>query len=182
MRGQECLRQPLTEAVGDVRERVNRPEGLRENDHRVCRAMRKPASGVLRTGLTRRVARSIAGAAEFDPAVAGQDAKKASFRVNRDFRLSKEGVPYKTPFAVEIAAGGKRNPGSRARFHVDHAGALLAAGCCFMSPAYVRRTDGPFKRPFPRRNRAERRHRRSCSPRWGVGTKPDPPGPSRAAV
>jgi len=74
----------------NFRERVNVVEGLRENNDRACCAMNKPAYDILRAEFTQRVAQSIAGAAKFDPAVAGQDGKKASFRINREIRLSKD--------------------------------------------------------------------------------------------
>ena len=50
--------------------------------------MSKPSYDILRGEFTELVAQVIAATATFDPAVAGQDPKKALFRINRDLRFS----------------------------------------------------------------------------------------------
>lgn len=121
----------------NTRELVNYLEGLAENNNRAWFAMNKPSYDILRSEFTQLVVRVIAETARFDPAVAGQDPKKAQFRINRDIRFSNDKSPYKTNFSAVIAPGGKKDPGSHYYFHVDHHGKLLIAGGCYMPPADV---------------------------------------------
>ena len=121
----------------NVRELVNYLEGLAENNNRAWFVMNKPSYDILRAEFTELVARVIAGTAKFDPAVAGQDAKKAQFRINRDVRFSKDKSPYKSNFSAVVAPGGKKDPGSHYYFHIDEAGKLFVAGGCYLPPADV---------------------------------------------
>ena len=123
--------------IMNTRELVNYLEGLAENNNRAWFAMNKPSYDILRLEFTLLVVRVIAETARFDPAVAGQDPKKAQFRINRDIRFSNDKSPYKTNFSAVIAPGGKKDPGSHYYFHVDHHGKLLVAGGCYMPPADV---------------------------------------------
>jgi len=121
----------------NTRELVNYLEGLAENNNRAWFAMNKPSYDILRAEFTQLVARIISETARFDPAVAGQDPRKAQFRINRDIRFSKDKSLYKTNFSAVIAPGGKKDPGSHYYFHIDHHGKLLVAGGCYMPPADV---------------------------------------------
>ena len=121
----------------NIRELVNYLEGLSENNTRAWFVMNKPSYDILRAEFTQLVGQLIADAARFDPAVDGQDARKALFRINRDIRFSKDKRPYKTHFSAVIAPGGKKDPGSHYYFHVDHQGKVLVAGGCYMPPPDV---------------------------------------------
>lgn len=121
----------------NTRELVNYLQGLAENNNRAWFVMNKPSYDILRAEFTELVGRVIAATAKFDPAVAGQDAKKAQFRINRDVRFSKDKSPYKSHFSAIVAPGGKKDPGSHYYFHVDHHGKLLVAGGCYMPPPDV---------------------------------------------
>ena len=118
----------------NTRELVNYLEGLAENNNRAWFVMNKPSYDILRAEFVELVGRVIAGTARFDPAVGGQEAKKALFRINRDVRFSKDKSPYKSNFSAVIAPGGKKDPGSHYYFHVDEKGKLLVAGGCYMPP------------------------------------------------
>ena len=121
----------------NTRELVNYLQGLAENNNRAWFAMNKPSYDILRGEFTQLVGQVIAETAKFDPPVAGQDAKKAQFRINRDIRFSKDKSPYKTNFSAVIAPGGKKDPGSHYYFHVDHEAKLLVAGGCYLPPTDV---------------------------------------------
>ena len=95
----------------NARELVNYLAGLAENNNRAWFAMSKPSYDILRAEFTELVAQVIAATTTFDPAVAGQDPKKALFRINRDLRFSKDKSPYKTHFSAAMVA-----PGDRRRF------------------------------------------------------------------
>ena len=128
--------------------------GLAENNNRAWFVMTKPSYDILRAEFTELVGQVIDGAAKFDPAVAGQDPKKAQFRINRDLRFSKDKSPYKTHFSAVIAPAGRKDPGSHYYFHIDQEGKLLVAGGCYMPPpdvlamirAYIVREPARFKR------------------------------------
>ena len=120
-----------------TRELVNYLQGLAENNNRAWFVMNKPSYDILRAEFTQLVAQVIAATAKFDPPVAGQDAKKAQFRINRDVRFAKDKSPYKSNFSAVIAPGGKKDPGSHYYFHIDHAGVLFVAGGCYLPPADV---------------------------------------------
>ena len=121
----------------NTRELVNFLEGLAENNNRAWFAMNKPSYDILRAEFSQLVSQIISETARFDPAVAGQDPRKAQFRINRDIRFAKDKSPYKTNFSAVIAPGGKKDPGSHYYFHVDHHGKLLVAGGCYMPPTEV---------------------------------------------
>jgi uncharacterized protein (TIGR02453 family) len=121
----------------NIRELVNYLQGLQENNNRAWFAMNKPSYDILRVEFTQLVAQLIEDVARFDPAVAGQDARKAQFRINRDIRFSKDKRPYKSNFSAVIAPGGKKDPGAHYYFHVDHAGKVLVAAGCYMPPADI---------------------------------------------
>ena len=121
----------------NTKELVNYLQGLAENNNRAWFVMNKPSYDILRAEFTELVGRVIAGTAKFDPAVAGQDAKKAQFRINRDMRFSRDKSPYKTHFSAIVAPGGKKDPGSHYYFHIDQNGKLLVAGGCYMPPVDV---------------------------------------------
>jgi uncharacterized protein (TIGR02453 family) len=121
----------------NTKELVNYLQGLAENNNRAWFVMNKPSYDILRAEFTELVGRVIAGTAKFDPAVEGQDAKKAQFRINRDVRFSKDKSPYKTHFSAIVAPGGKKDPGSHYYFHIDQNGKLLVAGGCYMPPPDV---------------------------------------------
>jgi uncharacterized protein (TIGR02453 family) len=118
----------------NTRELVNYLQGLAENNNRAWFVMNKPSYDILRAEFLELVGRIIAATEKFDPAVAGQEAKKALFRINRDVRFSKDKSPYKTHFSAVIAPGGKKDPGSHYYVHIDQAGKLLVAGGCYMPP------------------------------------------------
>src|SRR5438034_1724310 len=121
----------------NARELVNYLAGLAESNNRAWFAMSKPSYDILRGEFTELVAQVIAATATFDPAVAGQDPKKALFRINRDLRFSKDKSPYKTHFSAAFAPGGRKDPASHYYFHIDHRGMLLVAGGCYLPPGDV---------------------------------------------
>ena len=90
----------------NVRELVNYLQGLKENNNRAWFVMNKPSYDILRAEFTQLVAQLIDDVAAFDPPVAGQDPRKAQFRINRDIRFSKDKSPYKSSFSAVIVVVG----------------------------------------------------------------------------
>jgi uncharacterized protein (TIGR02453 family) len=66
--------------------------------------------------------------AQDEPALAGLDPKKCSFRIYRDVRFSKVKVPYKTHFSAYFAAGGKHGDAPGRYVQIGPGGQTLVAG------------------------------------------------------
>lgn len=69
----------------------------------------------------------------FEPAVAGLEAKKCIFRINRDIRFSNDKRPYKTNFGVAISEGGKHSEYPSYYFHLQP-GQNFVGGGIYMPP------------------------------------------------
>ena len=65
---------------------------------------------------------------EFDPMVAGLDAKKCLFRIYRDVRFSKDKTPYKINMGASINPGGKKSTVAGYYVHIEPRSCFLAGG------------------------------------------------------
>lgn len=72
----------------------------------------------------------------FDKDLAGLEAKKCLFRINRDVRFSKDKSPYKLNMGASINPGGKKDMGAGYYIHVEPGKSFLAGGC-YMPPPDV---------------------------------------------
>ena len=59
----------------------------------------------------------IEGVMAFDPSVKGVGIKESTYRIHKDMRFSKDGLPYKTHFGAYICRGGKKSGYSGYYFH-----------------------------------------------------------------
>lgn len=64
----------------------------------------------------------------FDPKLAGLDAKKCLFRINKDVRFSKDKSPYKLNMGASINPGGKKSEIPGYYIHVEPGKSFLAGG------------------------------------------------------
>ena len=64
------------------------------------------------------VERLIDGILAFDPSVKGVGIKECTYRIHKDMRFSKDGLPYKTHFGAYICRGGKKSGYSGYYFHI----------------------------------------------------------------
>ena len=112
---------------------------LEENNNRAWFVMNKPRYDILRAELLDLVVQLISEITKFDPAIAGCNAKKALFRINRDLRFARDRDPYKTTFSAAITASGLKKPsqggGPAYYFHIDARGTLFIAGGEYRPPA-----------------------------------------------
>jgi uncharacterized protein (TIGR02453 family) len=106
-------------------------QGLAENNTKAWFVMNKPSYDILRGEFTELTAAVIARIAQFDPAVAGADAKKALFRIYRDVRFSKDKTPYKTTFSAAIAPSAAKIGGAMYYFQINDKNELLIAAGCY---------------------------------------------------
>lgn len=65
---------------------------------------------------------------EFDPLIAGLDAKKCLFRIYRDVRFSKDKSPYKLNMGASINPGGKKSIVAGYYIHIQPRNCFLAGG------------------------------------------------------
>lgn len=72
----------------------------------------------------------------FDKNLAGLEAKKCLFRINRDVRFSKDKSPYKLNVGASINPGGKKDMGAGYYIHIEPGKSFLAGGC-YMPPPNV---------------------------------------------
>ncbi len=70
----------------------------------------------------------------FDPKLAGLDAKKCLFRINKDIRFSKDKSPYKLNMGASINPGGKKEMGAGYYIHIEPGKSFLAGGCYMPTP------------------------------------------------
>ena len=112
---------------------------LEENNNRAWFVMNKPRYDILRAELLDLVTNLISEIIKFDPAIAGCNAKKALFRINRDLRFARDRDPYKTTFSAAITSSGMKKPiqggGPAYYFHIDAQGKLFIAGGEYRPPA-----------------------------------------------
>ena len=64
------------------------------------------------------VERLIEGITEFDPSVKGVGIKESTYRIHKDMRFSKDGLPYKTHLGAYICKGSKKSGYSGYYFHI----------------------------------------------------------------
>ncbi len=84
--------------------------------------------------VTQLVDKLIKQIVKFDPAIAGTEAAKTLFRINRDIRFSKDKSPYKTNFGASMNPGGKKEMSAGYYIHIEPGKSFLAGGC-YMPPS-----------------------------------------------
>lgn len=70
----------------------------------------------------------------FDKGLAGLEAKKCLFRINRDIRFSKDKSPYKLNMGASMNPDGKKEMGAGYYLHVEPGKSFLAGGCYMPTP------------------------------------------------
>ena len=70
----------------------------------------------------------------FDKELAGLEAKKCMFRINKDIRFSKDKSPYKTNMGASINPGGKKSMIPGYYLHIEPGKSFLAGGSYQPSP------------------------------------------------
>ena len=80
------------------------------------------------------IAALIDGISSFDPDIAGQTAKSALFRINRDVRFSRNKAPYKTNFGAYLARGGRKSTWAGYYFHLEPGASFVGGGVWMPAP------------------------------------------------
>ena len=91
------------------------------------------------------VERLIEGIVAFDSSVKGVGIKESTYRIHKDMRFSKDGLPYKTHFGAFICRGGKKSGVSGYYFHIGTGSgeeypcrSFLAVGNYYMEPKVLK--------------------------------------------
>ena len=91
------------------------------------------------------VEKLINGIMSFDPSVKGVGIKESTYRIHKDMRFSKDGLPYKTHFGAFICRGGKKSGYSGYYFHIGTGSgeeypcrSFLAVGNYYMEPKVLK--------------------------------------------
>ena len=91
------------------------------------------------------VERLIDGVMAFDPSVKGVGIKESTYRIHKDMRFSKDGLPYKTHVGAYICRGGKKSGYSGYYFHIGTGSgddypcrSFLAGGNYYMEPKVLK--------------------------------------------
>ena len=75
------------------------------------------------------VTQIIEKSSSFDKDIAGLEAKKCLFRINKDIRFSKDKSPYKLNFGAAIEPGEKKTFIPGYYLHIEPGNSFLAGGC-----------------------------------------------------
>ena len=91
------------------------------------------------------VEKLIEGVSAFDPTIKGIGIKESTYRIHKDMRFSKDGLPYKTHFGAYICRGGKKSGFSGYYFHIGTGSGVdypcrsfLAVGNYYMEPKVLK--------------------------------------------
>ena len=91
------------------------------------------------------VEKLIEGVSAFDPTIKGIGIKESTYRIHKDMRFSKDGLPYKTHFGAYICRGGKKSGFSGYYFHIGPGSGVnypcrrfLAVGNYYMEPKVLK--------------------------------------------
>lgn len=102
---------------------------LKNNNNKEWFDAHRPAYEEARKEFTGIVESILSQSLKFDKELAGLEAKKTLFRINRDVRFSKNKNPYKNNFGASINPGGKKGMIAGYYLHAEPGKSFLAGGC-----------------------------------------------------
>lgn len=76
---------------------------------------------------------------EFEPALAGEEAKKCVFRIYRDVRFSKNKDPYKNNMGAFMVPGGKKSGNAGYYLHIEPGSCFIAGGIYMPESAVLKK-------------------------------------------
>lgn len=108
--------------------------GLKKNNNKEWFEKNRKTYEALRKDWITYVEQMIKKVGAFDQSVAGLDAKKCIFRINRDIRFSADKSPYKTNFGASMSRSGNKTDFCGYYFHVSPDEIFLAGGSYMPMP------------------------------------------------
>ena len=108
---------------------------LKNNNNKEWFDKNRPAYEEAKKEFVKIIEDTLIHSVKFDKKLAGLEAKKTLFRINRDVRFSKDKSPYKTNFGANVSPGGKNNmiPGGY-YIHIEPGKSFIAGGCYMPEP------------------------------------------------
>ncbi len=106
---------------------------LKKNNKKEWFDKNRPAYDEAKVEFTEIVADIISRVSKFDKQIAGLEARKTLFRINRDIRFSKDKSPYKTNFGSRLMPG-KETTMNGYYLHVEPGNTFLAGGSYMPEP------------------------------------------------
>ncbi|MFN4082140.1 MAG: DUF2461 domain-containing protein [Bacteroidia bacterium] len=108
---------------------------LKENNHKPWFDTNRQTYDDLRNQWIEFTEKLIHEIGKFDEGIALLEPKNCIFRINKDVRFSKDKLPYKTNFGINLNPGGKKAEFMGYYFHVEPNSIFFAAGSYMPMPA-----------------------------------------------
>lgn len=102
--------------------------GLKRNNNRNWFEAHRPQYEAAKIDFQNFIQLVIEDFSRKDVTIAGITSKECMFRINRDFRFSKDKSPYKTNFGASIKQGGKKSPFAGYYFHCEPGHSFIGGG------------------------------------------------------
>jgi uncharacterized protein (TIGR02453 family) len=110
---------------------------IKKNNNKEWFDKNRPAYEEAKKEFTGIIEDTLAQCQKFDKLLAGMQAKKTLFRINRDIRFSKNKSPYKTNFGSRMMPGTKDNMIPGYYLHVEPGNSFLAGGSYMPEPGQL---------------------------------------------
>jgi uncharacterized protein (TIGR02453 family) len=110
---------------------------LKKNNNKEWFDKNRPAYEEAKIEFTAIIENVLNASVKFDKQLAGLEAKKTLFRINRDVRFSKNKDPYKNNFGASMSPGGKKGMIAGYYLHVEPGKSFLAGGSYMPEPAHL---------------------------------------------
>ena len=107
---------------------------LKKNNNKEWFDKNRPAYEEAKKEFTAVIENVLNQCIKFDKQLAGLEAKKTLFRINRDIRFSKNKDPYKNNFGSSMSPGGKKGMLAGYYLHVEPGKSFLAGGSYMPEP------------------------------------------------
>ena len=110
---------------------------LKKNNNRTWFELHRKQYETVKADFLSLVQQVIAGIATFDSSIGVLEAKKCTFRINRDVRFSKNKDPYKNNLAAYFNKDGKKGNGAGYYLHMEPGKSFAAGGIWMPEPGVL---------------------------------------------
>ncbi len=114
-------------------------KGLKKNNEKTWFDLHRKQYDAARKNVEEFVQSVINVHSKNDPGIAGLEARKCMFRINRDVRFSKDKSPYKTNFGASINEGGKKALAGGYYIHIEPGNSFAGGGIYMPMPAELKK-------------------------------------------
>lgn len=114
-------------------------KGLKKNNEKTWFDLHREQYDAARKNVEEFVQSVINVHSKNDPGIAGLEARKCMFRINRDVRFSNDKSPYKTNFGASINEGGKKALAGGYYIHIEPGNSFAGGGIYMPMPAELKK-------------------------------------------